>query len=208
MGFVRDEHGKPAADVVVEAVSKFRGSVFSYSIPFEIAARTDKQGRFRLPPLSGEYQFRLTSAGRLLDGSWFESPEPAPVMLPVLRKLESGDEPLALRASKSAVISGTVRWPDKSPAADTQITAYTMPKGNGGGLAIGRLVTGKDGRYSVRVPVPLEEFLITADHRSRNGKHFRPVGKTESKAFDCERDSPSAELLEADVTVDFDFVEY
>lgn len=208
MGFVRDADGKPAADVIVQGVSKFTGNIRAYSIPFEPAARTDQQGRFRFPPLNGEYKFRLTSAGHLLDGTYFATPDPVPAMLPVMRKLESGREALILRASKVAVVSGIARWPDKSPAVDTMIAAYAMPKGNGSGLSLGRQMTGKDGRYSFRIPVPLEQFLISADHRSRNGKHFKPTPKSNLKAFDCDGDSAMTKLLETGATVDFDFVEY
>ncbi|MFK7818890.1 MAG: hypothetical protein AB8G99_09230 [Planctomycetaceae bacterium] len=207
MGFVRGPDGKPAADVVVQAVSKETGRVRAYSIPFEPAVRTDKQGRFRLPPLRGEYQFRLTSGARLLDGSYFTSPTPAPVMLPVARNMDTGREKLILRTSKSAVVSGTVRWQDGTPAADTMMAAYKMPKGNGSGLSVGRMITDKNGRYSFRVPVPLEMFLVSADHRSRNGKHYKPAAKTDAKGFDCD-ESAMTKLLESATTIDFDLVEY
>ncbi len=208
MGFVRGTDGKPRPNVAVHAVSKFSGNVPAYAIPFEAAAKTDARGRFRFPPLSGEYKFRLSSAGRLTDGSYFEAPQTAPTMLPITLNLESGREPVILKASKFAVVSGIVRWPDTSPATDTMIAAYAMPKGNGGGLSLGRMMTGKDGRYSFRIPVPLEQFLISADHRSRDGKHFKPVAKSESKSFDCKRDIAKTKLLHQNTTIDFDFVSY
>ena len=207
VGFVRDEEGNPAANIVVKAVSSFTGTIPSYSLPFALSARTDGKGRFRLPPLEGEYRFQLTSAGKLLDGSFFESPRPAPTMVPVTRKLESRREGLILRPSKSAVVSGTVRWPDKSPAADIAVSASARPDGRGSSVRLGESVTDKNGRYSIRVPVPLPHFSVWAIPTRFKGKRVSPKPKSNSEAFTIGRIAATAKPFESEAEVDFDFVE-
>ena len=211
IGFVRDEAGKPAANVVVLGTSSFRGSMRGYSRPFTVFARTDNKGSFRLPPLEGEYMFMLTSAGKLVDGSFYESPEPAPTMVPVKRTLESGQEGFILRPSKSAIVSGTARWPDKSPAPGITISAFTKPGGKGRSVRLGESITDKDGRYSIRVPVPLQYFKVSASYSAYfKGKRVVPHAKSDTTVFTtsiAEKRSATAKPFKSDAKVDFDFVE-
>ena len=207
IGFVKDANGNAISDVVVQAVSKNDGDVPGYTLPFQAAARTDKKGRFRLPPVRGEYTIRLTSAGDLLDGSTFEAPEPAPVMMPVLREFDSGRKPLVLRPTKSALVSGICRWPDKTPAADTMIAAYGMPEGNGTGLSLGRTITDKQGRYAIRIPVPIANLVITADGRRWGKTPVQAVASGNSEQFEYNGWRASAKLFEDDTTLNFDFAE-
>ncbi len=207
-GFVRDETGKPAANVVVLATSSFSGTVPQYSLSFQFATRTDGQGRFRLPPLEGEYLFQLTSAGKLLDGSFFEAAIPAPMMIPVKRKLEFGRQGLILRPSKSAAVSGIARWPDKSPAADIIVSASARPDGKGRSVQIGETATDKTGRYSIRVPVPLQRFTVWSTSSAYfKGKRVTVRAHSDSKAFTTNRMSASAKPLESDAQVDFEYAE-
>ena len=207
IGFVKDASGKPVADVVVRAVGRFTGDIRAFSIPFVMADRTDQRGRFRLPPLNGEYQFQLTTGETLLDGSIYLAPKPAPLMVPVLRKLESGREGLGLRASKTAVISGVTRWPDKSPAANVPITVYDMPEGNGSGVMLGQVLTDKEGRYSMRVPVPIESLLVSTEGRRFKGKYHWGQMQSESPQFQDSTGSAIADLFEKEAVVNFDFAE-
>lgn len=206
IGFLKNPAGEPVADAVVQAVSVFDGDIPAYTLPFEIAARTDSKGRFRLPPLSGEYTFRVTSAGELLDGTTFESPGQVPLVVPAVRNLQTRRTPLMLRSLKTVVISGIARWPDKSPAGDTTVAAYRMPDGNGVGVSLGRTTTGPDGQYSLRIPAPLKRFHLTADMNKLNGKYLQPVASSPDEKLKCTRGYAQTDQLDADTVVNFDFV--
>jgi len=209
VGIAKSAEGKPIRDAIVAAVSVNDGAVSGLSAPFQIATRTDAQGRFLLPPLSGKFRVYLTSASAgLVDGSHWESPEPVPLMVPVTVDMgKAAIDGMILRADQVATVSGTVTFPDGKPAKASTVKVYQMPEGNGVGFNLGQSVTDENGKYSIRIPVPLERCLITVNGRRYNGKYVR----VESKNFDRELDPNDRNVhggkITGDVSVDFSFAE-
>jgi hypothetical protein len=168
---------KPCAGVVVGAESFYDGAFRAYHLPFRLAARTDREGRFHFPPLAGEYRFFVTEASDSMDARGaLESNTAAPSVIPKMENLAGSDSRrITLYAGDSATIDGTVRWDDGGPAVGSTVVATMMPAGNGPGFKLAQGVTDQNGRYQLRLPEFVERLLVQVDMERRNDKSFRAV---------------------------------
>lgn len=205
IGFVRGPGGLPVGGAVVKAVSVKDGRLPSYTLPFRVAAQTDAQGRFRLPPLSGEYNLVVTSAGEALDGRSLLATSRPPLFVPQLRELRSGREPVILRAAPRATIAGNIVWPDGAPAGRSEVRAYRMPEGNGPGLLLVRSVTDKQGAFKIELPRPLRNVLLQVPSRRFDGQSVHAVLMSASGGFESEDGFARTDVLAGDATVAFRF---
>lgn len=201
-GLARAQDGSPIENAVVEAISSNTGNLPAYSLPFRIAARTDAKGKFRLPPIAGEYRLYLTSASKhMVEGGSYESPQRSRLSLPVQLKIDAGNrQNLILRESETAVVSGTVSWDNGEPAGGSMVRIAQMPKGNGSGFSLAQTVSDKNGRYRIRGPVPIERLVVYVESRRRDGQGVRAFA-TDSK----ESEFRNFERVDGDTVVDFAF---
>lgn len=174
-GLARARDGSPIANAIVQAESLATGNLPAYSLPFKIAARTDARGKFRLPPLSGDYRIYLTSGSQhMVGGGHYESARLVPLTVPAKRTLGAGNrENLVIKESETAFVSGTVRWSDDTPAVGSNVRFAQMPEQNGTAFTLGRVLTDGEGKFRFRVPIPMERLLVYVESRERKGKGVR-----------------------------------
>ena len=168
---------KPAAGVLVAAESFNNGASPTRHLPYRLATRTDGDGRFHFPPLTGEYRFFVTEAAESMDANGFLETNNIP--LSVAPKTETFADAesrrVTLYAGDSSKVEGTVRWDDGSPAAGSIVAATMMPAGNGPGLQLAHSLTDASGHYELRLPEFVERVDVRVDMQKRNGQSFRAL---------------------------------
>lgn len=174
-GRVFSKQNQPVAGVVVVAESTFGGTFRTHYLPFRVAVRTDQDGRYRLPPLVGEYRVFVTEASTSMDESvTFESKSPIPTVLPQVETIEPGrNREIDFHGSDPVTIEGTVTWDDSKPVVGSTVTATRMPAGNGVGLKIAETFTDHKGHYRLAVPASVERLLINVLPRKHHGSNLR-----------------------------------
>ena len=78
-----------------------------------------------------------------------------------------------------------------------------MPKENGVGFRIGQTLTDENGKYSMRIPVPIERLHISIDSRTVKGKYLQGIPKNASEELQSNPTSVRGEKVTKDATVDF-----
>ena len=68
-------------------------------------------------------------------------------------------------------------------------------------------VTDENGKYSIRIPVPLERCLITVNGRRYNGKYVRVESKNFGRELDPNDRNVQGGKITGNVSVDFSFAE-
>jgi len=174
-GRVLSKQNQPAVGVVVVAESTFGGTFRTHYLPFRVAVRTDQDGRYRLPPLTGEYRVFVTEASTSMDESTtYESKSPIPIVLPQVETIgPTGKREIDFRGSDPVTIEGTVTWDDSKPVVGSTVTATRMPAGNGAGLKIAESFTDDEGHYRLVVPASVERLLVNVGPRKRHNKTVR-----------------------------------
>lgn len=176
-GTVLSKQNQPAPGVVLAAESFYGGSVPTYFHPFRVAARTGRDGRFRLPPLAGEYRVFVTEASTSMSvdqSTALESKSPIPnvpprtetLMPPAMRTIE-------FKGTDAVTIEGRITWDNSEPAIGSVIAATMMPAGNGAGLQLASVFTDENGHYRLHVPASVERVLVNVQPQRRNKKTVR-----------------------------------
>ncbi len=166
-GTVRDRHGRPVAGCVVAMKSAFNGDIDRQIFEAEFAAKTDAQGRYRLPPVAGAYKVYLSQAAEIdsqINETFVVSESTPPLVVPQLLQLE-GRHPtttLDFQAGATSRLGGTIRWKDGRPVEDCWVRVSYMPRGKefGSGIWIAKTHSNAQGEYSAEVPNPIESITI------------------------------------------------
>ena len=173
---------KPAAGALVAAESFYNGAFRTHHLPYRLATRTDREGRFHFPPLKGEYRFFVTEASESMaseskDASGFMETESVPLSVAPRTETFSDAESrrVTLYAGDSSKVDGHVRWDDGSPAAGSIVVATMMPAVNGPGLQLAHTLTDASGHYELRLPEFVERVDVRVDMQKRNDHYFRAM---------------------------------
>ncbi|HEX4144478.1 MAG TPA: M56 family metallopeptidase [Pirellulales bacterium] len=172
-GRVLDKSGQGVADTVVAIRSTDQRSLYAFILLIGTAVKTDETGSFTLPPLSGSYWVRVTgdapdySRRLMVTGS---KPPPIRPRIVDFDAKDAGRE-IILREGKSVTVRGTVRWADGSGVADVGVRSYMPPEG----WELESTHTDAQGRYTLRLPAPLEHVHVNVSAGS-NHPEFKPIG--------------------------------
>jgi hypothetical protein len=178
---------KPAAGALVAAESFYNGAFRTHHLPFRLATRTDRDGRFHFPPLTGEYRFFVTeasesmasesTASKSMDASGFMETNEVPLSVAPKTETFSDAESrrVTLYAGDSSKVDGKVRWDDGSPAASSIVVATMMPAVNGPGLQLAHALTDASGHYELQLPEFVERVDVRVETQKRNGHYFRAM---------------------------------
>ncbi len=174
VGRVESLSGDPVAGTLVVLQSMERGVRNGYVKIMRFSAETDEQGRFRMPPVRGDFKCFLAQASKSSERAASESifaKRAAPPLAPTAVSLDgkSGRKEIMLRESRTVRLSGVVRFEDGRPVEGCPIKIY------GGGVKMGTPVSDKDGQYSITVPAIRQGLVISAvntmNHRARPAEH-------------------------------------
>jgi len=163
-GTLLDEHGKPAPGRWVAAERTDRRTSSTVSHPVRVAAKTEADGTFTLPPLKGTFTFWAPKAFQLW---WTEpaqrSPRPRVVILPQQHSFDGTRErmELELRGVPQVKVAGRLIDPDGSPVKDTIVTLHVNMLG--ASMMRDFVATDADGRYTFKgIPRGIESLHVSA----------------------------------------------
>lgn len=175
VGQVESLSGEPVARTLVVLEQSQGNRKYKYVTVSRFVAKTDEQGRFRMPPARGEFRCFLAQASRsderAADNYSVFAERAAPPLAPVTVFLDgkSSHKEITLRESKTVRLGGTVRLEDGRPVEGCPIhVSCDYAK-------ISQLVSDREGRYSTNVPATQQKFHISStnvtNHRSRAAQH-------------------------------------
>ncbi len=156
-GRVLDQGNNPVGGVVVKIIGdSIQSGDFLYGV--ESAAKSDSIGRFRLPPHLGKVVVCVATEGRRRSSldplATIRSDFAPPIVSPMTFDLDGTQAELeiTLKAEPTTKISGTVHWPDNTPAEGVEAIASA-----GNPCAeMSQAITNQQGRYTVEVPSSVE----------------------------------------------------
>ena len=187
IGRVVDKEGRGVAGTVVGVQDDFVQHVLSLGTPLGMAVKTDDNGNFRLPPLRGTYQVRVTNDAPDYSRQLTVSGVAPPPILPQRIDFNGEDKTreVIFREAGSVTVRGTVRWPDGSGVPDIEIKAAMLPPGWKSGANLASVRTDSKGRYVLRLPAPANGIILSVDRfaRSPDGREFpvKPVKRSAEK---------------------------
>jgi hypothetical protein len=158
----------------------------------QAAVKTDAEGRYRLPPLLGDYKVFLAQAERTderLEDNFVVAAEPPPLVVPAkVTLVPEQSQTLDFRAGPTLTVRGHVRWPDGRPAVGAEVRASYLPQSFGTGIDLGDTETNKNGEYSFELPKPIDMISISAygdrdENRKWHYAHADPNVDAESKGL-------------------------
>jgi len=186
-GRVVDKKGRSVAGTVVAVRDDFLQHFLPIGIPIGTAVKTDESGSFRLPPIRGTYQVRVTNdAGDYSRRVTVSGVAPPPI-LPQRIDFNGNDKTreVIFREAGSVTVRGTVRWADGSGVPDIEIRSETLPPGWGSGVELASVRTDSNGRYVLRLPAPVQGAIISVNGfaRAPDGREFpvKPVKRGAEK---------------------------
>jgi formylglycine-generating enzyme required for sulfatase activity len=174
VGQVESAGGAPVAGTLVVLEKHEPGTRQGYVATLRLATKTNEEGRFRMPPLHGEFACFVANASlsdELPNRASLFAARTAPPVVPIRVSLDgqARQQEIKLRESRTVLLSGTVRYEDDRPAAGVRIRVYS------GGARLGTPISGKDGRYSIRIPATKDRVNLgvsgTQDHRPKPAQH-------------------------------------
>ena len=159
--------GDPIAGTVVVLQRTEPAPKRSYAVLIRLAAKTDEQGRFRLPPARGVFACFLAQATRAdqsIDNPNIFADRAALPFSPIAVSLDGlqAEREITLREARTADVSGTVRFADGRPAKGGTIELNMHVPGSKYGMHLQQTTAASDGSYSFSVPVPIREISILA----------------------------------------------
>jgi hypothetical protein len=159
---VLDRQGRGVAGTVVAIQGIERCEVYMFSILIGTAVKTDEQGRFALPPVSGTYRVWVTDGAPDYSRRFVVTGAKPPPILPQLINCEAIDktEELVFREAKSVTVEGTVRWADGSAVPGVEVKSFTLPAGWEMGTDLDSARTDAQGHYVLRLPVPVKGACV------------------------------------------------
>ncbi len=175
-GRVLTRNGQPLAGCVVSLKSNddqslrteltLGSTLGSQELQINAYQITDAEGRFRFSPVLGDFLIHLARTGEAFraDSAEFRKAVDPPPFVPVMLRLDKpGEKSITLIEAPTAQVSGTIRSDDGKPAAGVTLALSMPPHGGNAYLDLGQTKTDQEGRYSARVPIPLEHLIVTTD---------------------------------------------
>jgi beta-lactamase regulating signal transducer with metallopeptidase domain len=182
IGQVESLSGEPVAETLVVLEQSQVDRRYKYATVLRFAAKTDEQGRFRMPPTRGTFRCFLAQASRsderAADDSVFAG-RAAPPLATVMVSLDGkgSHKEIILRESKTVRLGGTVRLEDGRPVEGCPIRVYCNH------AKIDQLVSDKDGQYSTNVPASQQEFIITTTNVTNHHSLAAPHSPGEHQGY-------------------------
>jgi hypothetical protein len=164
-GRVLNANGAPVADTIVALESVQAGELKQVSFGTTFAAKTNRAGEFRLPPMAGACKIWVTKtiypSNQLHRDAWQTAVIPPPIA-PRIIQLDPNvaEQSVELRGSPTLHFAGTVRWPDGTPVSGVEVIAGVMLEDGGSGINLSETVTNEHGQYSFELPNPLSGATI------------------------------------------------
>ena len=160
-GTLLDEQGRPAAGywVVAETAAPPKSPILLS--PTRVAAKTEPDGTFKLPPLKGEFTLCTPASFRLWQTEASKhSPRPKLAILPQTHTLDRNPVESELRAVPQVRIAGRVLDVDGTPAKDVSMTMYCRQPGCR--LMFDAALTDGGGRFAFEgIPRGLSDLTVT-----------------------------------------------
>ena len=211
-GVLLDEHGKPAAGYWIAAQGSPGQPPMMWN-PVRVAAKTDADGRFTLPPLLGEFRIWVPASTE----PWFSearqhSPSPRLAVLPQEHAFDGTQEQmeLELRALPQLQVGGRVTERDGSPARHVVVYFYCNAPA-GGTKPFDMAQTDSNGRFSFQgIPAGLQDIMVAVPmlRRSKEGgrTYLRAHPLPHVKGADNNGFVRLERIKEALPNIDFQFV--
>ena len=133
------------------------------------AVKTGMDGSFRLPPHQGPSVVTVVATARSHDAmdlfANVIADQRPPVIAPQEIELDgSGEYELVLQVKKPILVSGTVRWPDRSPAIGVELEAGVMAGSRG--RKGDKVITDGNGEFTLKFPQDTKHAYVSCDgHR-------------------------------------------
>jgi beta-lactamase regulating signal transducer with metallopeptidase domain len=201
-GQLLDRDGKPIPDceVVMEADDSQAVSTEFHvgrhgqgSLDLSFHRTTDKEGRFRFPPMSGPVRVYLDCDDRA---------ELQCRLIPVsLELLPGGETWLPLMLSPTGIVSGTVRWPDGKPAANVAIELLVPPHRSLAYITLGSAKTDVEGHYKISVPFPINDIQLSGGGARGPDRQYWEARSVDAKG--SSRTKPLTRYVGQSLTVDW-----
>ena len=171
-GRVLAHDGKPLAGCVVSLRSnddqplRTELSLGSHSLEIRAYEITDPDGRFRFPPILGDFLIRLVPRGDAFraDSAEFRRTIDPPPFVPVALHLDKpGGKSITLIEAPTATVSGTIRSNEGNPIAGLTVQVLMYPPRGNSIVHFSQTKSDQEGRYSLRAPIPLEDLVMTTE---------------------------------------------
>jgi len=211
VGKLLDENGEPAAGYWVVAESMAHSPYPMVAHSMRVAAKTQPDGSFSLPPLKGT--FHIWTPKRF--ATWWteptqRSPLPRVAALPQVHRLDGSSErvELELKGRPLVRVAGVVQDLQGRPAKGVVMNLYCSKPG---AYSIRDfVVTGADGRYTFEgIPRGLSDIMIAAPGLRRSEQGGNVYLRARPKAYgQGDRRGNAARLAKIDkdlLDVDFQF---
>ena len=208
-GNVLDKNGKPIKGCVVHIESDDRqdvdnelqvGRYGSGKLNIEQVAVTDDNGHYEFTPLLGNFVLKLIHP----DSCFEENSEqhkacvaPPPFVPQSVQLSTYGRHEKTLIAAATTTISGRMLDEHNKPISDQTLYASLPPFRGLSYTRIARTKTDVDGRYTMEVPIPLQNLYFAV---SSSGNHWVTSTHSESQR---RKDSISLENVSGEITVDW-----
>lgn len=181
-GRVVDRTGQGVAGTVVAILSdKAVGRVVR--LPIGTAVKTDETGRFTLPPVRGTYTVRVTGSAPDYTRQLMETGAKPPPILPERIDFDGIEktQEIEFREAVSVTVRGTVRWADGSGVPDVVVESSMLPLSWQSGVKLDNTRTDAEGRYTLRVPAPVERLFVTVSPSFQAPDGTYPAAKAVGK---------------------------
>lgn len=189
-GQVLDRAGRPVAGVLVYSESEIDTQHWNPSAEnpifqprFVRFCKSDANGEFELEPQTGKVRVSLRSS--IWDpksNTNKRSDKVPPVTVPLQIDLaKSGlEQSINLREAKTVRASGTIQWPDGSPAIAMEATVGLMIGSSG--IQVFSTKTNNNGRYTVLIPENMQSIVSVFGARISANEYHYAIPSTTSKS--------------------------
>ena len=137
---------------------------------FDFAAKTDSQGKYRLPPAIGRCHLSIQGSGTDRDTlkNLIADNKP-PIISPQLVDLDGSEQDREIKFEQQQLVAirGTVYWHDGSPVANATAIAGVILERNG--YHVDETKTNSDGEYVLHVPQGSDALVSIFGSTDENG---------------------------------------
>ena len=163
-GKVLDEAGQPVSGTVVRITMHDGCELTSMAFGAEYATLTDENGMYSLIPFLGKCTVSTSSMGRDLStlGEPVIKGKRGLVMLPLELNLDSTKDSVEVNLTQgpTAIVKGQAKWDSGSTVVGMRIKGGAMF--NPIGVELTNTKTDANGKYELRLPIPLDDAYVNA----------------------------------------------
>ncbi len=168
-GVVLDESNLPVSGVVVSIRNNIFNNISQLNrngkLTPSTSVKTEMDGKFEFPPFLGPCTVSVGASGWSQNGESnfidvFADQKP-PIIMPIGVDLDGSKEEveITLRAAPVVTVSGSIRWPDRSPAGGVKVQGVVMSGGQG--VELDQTISDVTGKYQLRFPLNAESSLVS-----------------------------------------------